>query len=156
MPRREESLILVVDDDDLVRWSLGELLRDEGYRVVYARSGREAVERCAKADVALLDFRLGDIDGLTLAAQIHKRRPGCAFVLVTAEESPDLERRARARGFSGVIAKPFDAGALLAHLGTLLGTEDQRSTSGASAPGRSGPSRSSDERAEVGPDPLRA
>ena len=58
--------ILVVDDEKLIRWSVGERLQRDGYEVLSAESGEQALELVASSapDVMLLDVRLPGIDGL--------------------------------------------------------------------------------------------
>ena len=65
--------ILVVDDEQLIRWSLTERLKQEGYRVVEAETAAAAVERHAEGvDLVLLDYRLPDSDDLSLLASIRR------------------------------------------------------------------------------------
>ena len=67
--------ILVVDDEHL-RWSLGDRLTEEGYRVVEAETTAEALEKHREGvDLVLLDYRLPESDGLTVLKRIKKTNP---------------------------------------------------------------------------------
>lgn len=99
--------MLVADDEDLLRWSLKERLGAEGYRVVAVENGREALAASPRADVAVLDWRLPDLDGLEVARALRRARPSCPVILMTAYRTPELDEQA-ANAVDRVLAKPFD------------------------------------------------
>ena len=70
--------ILVVDDEYLIRWSLSEGLKAEGWRTVMAESGEEALEafRTESPDMVLLDIKLPGIDGVEVLRRIKELDPG--------------------------------------------------------------------------------
>jgi DNA-binding NtrC family response regulator len=79
------ATILVVDDEELIRWSLRERLNAEGYTVLEAGSGRQAYEQFKEGvDLVLLDYRLPDTDGLTILKELKKQDPDILVVLLTA------------------------------------------------------------------------
>ena len=102
--------ILVVDDDRLVRWSIGETLTDEGYDVREAGDAATALHELATAgaDVVLLDVYLPDSDNLGVLAAMRRLSPGTAIILMTAHSSPALIDRARRLGAFTVLDKPFE------------------------------------------------
>ncbi|MGD8895903.1 MAG: response regulator, partial [Acidobacteriota bacterium] len=82
------ATVLVVDDEDLIRWSLRARLEEDGYDVDEAPDGRSALERVAGGvDLVLLDFRLPDIDGLELLRRIKGSQPETVVVLMTAHST---------------------------------------------------------------------
>ncbi|WP_249403849.1 hybrid sensor histidine kinase/response regulator [Sphingomonas sp. CFBP 13720] len=107
--------ILIVDDDARVRDAMATMLRARGHGVIVAKdpAGAMAAE---PYDVALVDFHLGDADGLALIAAL----PPCPAALVTADPDPALARRAAAQGVA-LLAKPLDPSALDAWLGVVVG-----------------------------------
>lgn len=111
-PDRES--VLVADGDELVRWSVAEGLREQGYSVAVTASAREALRRGRDAAVALLGEDLPDADGLAAAEELRRRHPQCAVVLMTADPTRELCRRARASGVAGILGKPFSLETLVA------------------------------------------
>ena len=80
--------ILVVDDEQLIRWSLSERLTQEGYAVVEAATAKEALAAAGpQVDLVLLDFRLPDSDGLRVLKQIKASDPDIPVILLTAFSS---------------------------------------------------------------------
>jgi CheY-like chemotaxis protein len=111
---RDWGSVLVVDDDELVRWSVAEGLRESGCRVQVAANGAEALRCCPDAAVALLDHDLPDVAGLALADALRHRHPRCAIVLMTADLTPELRTEAGERGVVTLLEKPFSLEELLA------------------------------------------
>jgi DNA-binding NtrC family response regulator len=70
------ATILVVDDEQLIRWSLTSRLQDEGYRAVEAATAADAFRRSREGvDLVLLDYKLPDGDGLDVLKQIKSADP---------------------------------------------------------------------------------
>ncbi|MBI1876226.1 MAG: sigma-54-dependent Fis family transcriptional regulator [Acidobacteria bacterium] len=106
--------ILVVDDEQLVRWSLKEGLSQAGYRVLEAENGREALDQVAEGvDLVLLDFRLPDLDGLTVLRKIKESDPDALVILLTAYSTIESAVEAMKQGAYHYANKPFNLEELL-------------------------------------------
>jgi two-component system, NtrC family, response regulator AtoC len=101
--------VLVVDDEQLIRWSLTERLSREGYRISEASTAAEAIERAAEGvDLVLLDYRLPDADGLEVLKRIKQLDPDTLVIMLTAFSSIETAVEAMKHGAYHFANKPFD------------------------------------------------
>jgi two-component system, NtrC family, response regulator HydG len=115
--------LLVVDDEVDTCHNLQDILIDLGYRVDVAHDGLSALELVRKNpyDVALLDYRMPGMDGLTLYREIKKLRAGTVAIVVTAYAGGDTAEEALAAGAWQVVPKPVDFPRLLNLVDEALG-----------------------------------
>jgi CheY-like chemotaxis protein len=123
MTNHNTPRILVVDDDADICRNLSDILSDLGYHVDAAHDGPSALElvRQRPYDVALLDYKMPGMDGLTLYREIKKQRAGTVSLLVTAYASPATAEEAMAAGAWKVVAKPVDFSRLLGYVDEAIG-----------------------------------
>lgn len=116
--------ILVVDDEDLLREALSELLTVNGATVLTAENGTIALEMAKKNhfDAIISDQRMPGGDGLELAKQIKAQiSPAPKFFLCSGMN--DLtEEESQLMGVSRVFPKPFDFDAMIKTVSSLLGS----------------------------------
>lgn len=114
--------ILVVDDDDDTLQNLSDILTDMGYEVAIANNGAAALDlvRQIPYDLALLDFKMPDMDGITLSRKIHELRAGTVSVIVTAFASEETAEQALQSGVWQVLSKPVDFSRLLSLVETAI------------------------------------
>jgi two-component system, NtrC family, response regulator AtoC len=106
--------LLVVDDEDLVRWSLRERLEASGYRVLEAETAEQALQHAEDdVDLVLLDFRLPDADGLSLLRRIKAQNRDTVVILMTAYSSVESAVEAMKQGAYDYVRKPFEIEELL-------------------------------------------
>jgi signal transduction histidine kinase/CheY-like chemotaxis protein len=103
--------VLLVDDDLVSAEALGEILREEGYRVSVAPGGEEAIRRLAEepADIVLLDMMMPGLDGL----EVIRKLKGCVdtssvlIIALTGDVTRDRIQSVYAAGAAGFLSKPF-------------------------------------------------
>lgn len=106
--------ILVVDDDAHLRETLKDLLEMEGYQVVEASSGQEAMQRVVTGvyDCILMDFQLADKTGLEVIQQIRQVNRESPILMMTAHASLDTAVKAIQESVYDFLIKPVDFGYL--------------------------------------------
>jgi two-component system response regulator AtoC len=103
------SRILVVDDEELIRWSLSERLRSEGHDVAEAGTAAAAIEQAETGvDLVLLDYQLPDGDGLSVLKRVREMDPDALVIMLTAHQQVSLIVEAMKGGAFDYAAKPFD------------------------------------------------
>ncbi len=114
MIAKSVARVLVVDDELAVRKSLGGWLREEGYEVDVAGSGKEALEALSRNDwdVFLVDIKMPGIDGLELQRRIQEIHPDSTIIIMTAYASVDTAVEAMKQGAYDYVVKPFEPEAL--------------------------------------------
>ena len=101
--------ILVIDDEAVMRESLAAWLREDGYEVDTAASGREGIEKARGADYAIyfVDLKMpGGIDGIETMMEVKKLRPDASIVIITAYATVDTAITAMKEGALEYIVKP--------------------------------------------------
>jgi len=118
--------ILVVDDDRDMLSLLDDLLSGEGYKVVKAKSGAEALAAIAKSrpDLVMIDVLLPDEDGLTLLGQIKREHPELEVIVMTAFGGSSSAIKAMRVGAYDYVTKPFETDDLLATLARVFEKAD--------------------------------
>lgn len=106
--------IIVVDDDPAFRESLAEVLRDDGHAVDTYDSAEAVPGADALPEVAVLitDFQMPGRNGMQLADTFHVGRPDTPVIMVSAHETPALERQAARRYWLVLLPKTVDYGRL--------------------------------------------
>ncbi len=107
---RPKGLVLVVEDEDAFRAALAEGLGEHGWHVLQAGSVHEAKEilQTGEVDIALLDVRLPDGNGLELLRELKRRMPGAVAAVMTAYADLDAAVDAMRLGAADFLKKPFD------------------------------------------------
>ena len=120
--------VLIAEDETIIRMDLREMLEEEGYDVVEASDGDEAVRlaRDTKPDLVILDIKMPGVDGLTAARAISEERIAPTLIL-TAFSQRDLIEQASAAGAMGYLVKPFQKQDLLPAIEIAKGRYQQLS-----------------------------
>ena len=111
----EAARILVIDDDENIRKVLETILEDEGYIVETAETAKKGIEVSEKAfyDLALIDVRLPDMEGIDLLSKLRNTKPKMRKIIVTGY--PTLQNAVAAvnKGAEAYVMKPFEVDKIL-------------------------------------------
>lgn len=110
MAAASKSVILIADDDKFIRDRLSVLFQKEGYEVRAAKSGAEAVAavEAGGINIAIIDYHMEDRTGDEVAEEIRKKAPEVPVIMMTGDESIELERHVREKGVFAYFMKPLE------------------------------------------------
>jgi DNA-binding response OmpR family regulator len=108
--------ILVVDDESTLRYFLRLHLQEQHYQVTEVADGKAAIDLIDKHDfdVALVDLRLTDMDGLDIVRHLRQVSPKTSVIILTAYATLDSAIEALRQGAHDYLTKPFNTSELLA------------------------------------------
>jgi len=111
--RNDEAVrrVLVGDDDQGIRDVLARLLEDEGYEIVTASSGAEALERLTRSEderphLALLDIRMPDLEGIAILQRMLEQGVDVPVILMTGYNTATLAIKAMQMGAADYLTSP--------------------------------------------------
>ncbi len=102
--------ILIVDDEDLIRWSLSESLKPDGYEIITAKSGEDAVKIYIdeSPDLVLMDIKMPGINGIEALKRIKQNDEYAQVIMITAFADVNTALQAMKAGAIDYIIKPFN------------------------------------------------
>jgi DNA-binding response OmpR family regulator len=119
-----EAKILIVDDDPCLLRLVGYILEKEGYEIVTAMDGQEALEKVEteNPDLVLLDVMMPGINGLEVCRQLRHQpeTAGLPIIMLSARSKVSDRIAGLQAGANDYIAKPFDASEIVACIAALL------------------------------------
>lgn len=126
--------MLLVEDDPAVRASLVRRLKFEGFEIIPAETGEEALTRFREetVDLILLDVMLPTMDGFTVAERIREQSH-VPILMLTAKDSVEDRVAGLMRGADDYLVKPFEMPELIARLRALLRRAQVQASSSSSA-----------------------
>jgi CheY-like chemotaxis protein len=123
-----QKAVLIVEDNDLARQTVADLLRREGYQVVEAANGREALT-CLRdgprPDLILLDMLMPVLDGWLFLRRWRREEPKPPVPIVITTGTILTREWATDQGCQGFLRKPFDVEPLFAEIRRCLGEPGQ-------------------------------
>jgi DNA-binding response OmpR family regulator len=128
-----KKLVVIVDDEEPVRRLLGSFLKMNGFRVLLAGTGNEALRICAhfrrRIDLMITDIQMPELSGFDLAGRMASLRPGMPVLFISGaftEGDPEVrERLSPARDF---LSKPFTQKSLSSKVETMLAASNEFSS----------------------------
>jgi len=107
---KTKGKILIVDDETVVRDSLGKWFSSEGYQARPVASAREALESITDTeyDVALIDIKMPGMDGMELQSRLREADPDLSVIIMTGYASVETAVQALKHGAYDYITKPID------------------------------------------------
>ena len=123
----QTAKILVVDDDENIREVLAAILEDEGYIVTAVETAKKGIEKSETDffNLALLDVRLPDMEGIELLAKLKETKPKMRKIIITGY--PTLQNAVGAvnKGADAYVMKPFDVEKMLITIKDQLKKQDE-------------------------------
>src|SRR3989339_188804 len=106
----KKSSIMIVDDEPDILIVLGEFLSKEGFKVLTAKDGNQAIEKIAahKVDLVLLDMAMPGLNGIETLRELKKIKPEVSVIMITAYRDAEKVVEAFRLGAYDCIFKPFD------------------------------------------------
>lgn len=107
---KQDTHVLIVDDDESIRRLLSVVLAREGYQTTTAEDGLLAIDafKAGAPDIVLMDIRMPGLNGIEAMQQMHAIRPGATIILMTAFAELDTAIQAIKLGVFDYVVKPFD------------------------------------------------
>ncbi len=115
--------ILVADDSWLQRQMLGDILKSQGYEVMEAVDGKDAIEKLGDEmpDCLVLDLLMPEVDGFGVLESINNNELNIPVVVFSADIQDTTRKKCFDLGAKGFVAKPLREDQLLAEIGKVLG-----------------------------------
>jgi CheY-like chemotaxis protein len=116
--------ILIVDDEEMDRILVAEVLRDAGHETLFAPDGRQALKlwRNSSIDLVVTDIVMPELDGLALLEALMAEDPDAPVIAISGVTAKDLNAAAR-KGAYAVLTKPVNADELLREISRALAGE---------------------------------
>jgi CheY-like chemotaxis protein len=117
-----QPFVLIVDDDNVIRSLLRSTLPDEGYELVEAENGNQALQisEARRPALVLLDWRMPGLSGADVLAGLKQRHPDVPVIVLTAEPHAKVRTQAESLGADVFMTKPFSPLQLLDSVEELL------------------------------------
>ncbi len=119
--------ILLIDDDEWIRDSLGLYFEDEGCQLLALETAEEGIEalKGQNYDIIMVDYRLPGMDGLEFLKRIQKTQSHALKILITAYKSEGVVSAALKIGIQDFIEKPFTTKTIEESLTRLIENHEQ-------------------------------
>ncbi len=123
-PRRANEVILVIDDEEIIRRTAKSMLERSGYVVVLAEDGKEGVELfqvlADKLSLVLLDMTMPSMSGEEALSRMKAIRPDVKVILSSGFNEVEAVRRFTGKGLAGFLQKPYSSAALREKIAAVL------------------------------------
>ncbi len=121
-----QRTVLIVDDEDVIRDLLADVVSDRGYRVLTAASGKDAIEivkiEKKAVNLVVLDMLMPELDGRQTYEQMKQIVPDLHVLVATGFGREDVARGLMELGIRGVVSKPFHIEDLMTLIDSHVGS----------------------------------